>query len=273
MIVPVTKPETIEDFVRLFATHGGTDEAYLRVHFARFVETKRRFVSHWDRARGNKVLDVGAHWLHQAMLYATDGFEVTALDLPITIDTDRARQLARDYPITLLPNADLEHPTALADFADSTFDIVLFTEVIEHITFNPVAMWREIYRVLKPGGRIVVTTPNYYALRGRAWRWLRFARGMGGGVAVSDIVSRHSNTQHWKEYSLRELIQYFTLLSPDFACHDATHVEAYPKKRQNKRGSSIVLSVEHVIPILRPDVYLEVELPRKEKGIVIEPNW
>ncbi len=267
------RQESIEEFEKLFAAYGGTDVPYLRAHFPRFVETKRRFLSLWDRARGNRVLDVGAHWLHQALLYALDGFEVTALDLPITLDTDRARELARHYPITLLPNSDLEHPTALAKIPDNAFDIVLFTEIIEHITFNPVAMWREIYRVMKPGARIVVTTPNHYALRGRTWNWLRFLRGMGGGVGVGDIVMRHTNTQHWKEYSVRELAAYFTLLSPDFACRHGAHVEAYRQKYRDKRGSSIVLTLEHLVPILRPDVYLEVELLRKDKGIVIEPHW
>lgn len=125
-------------------------------------------MSNWDRARGNKLLDIGAHWLHQAILYAIDGFEVTGVDLPVTFDRDNVRALAKAHDIRLLPNSDLEHASALKEIPDNTFDIVLFTEIIEHITFNPVAMWRQIYRIMKPGARLIVTTPNYYALRGRS---------------------------------------------------------------------------------------------------------
>ena len=165
---------TIQEYERLFVAQGGTDLPYLRHHFPRYVETKRRFLTNWDRNRGDRLLDVGAHWLHQALLYAVDGFEVTALDMPVTFEIETVRGLAQAHGIELLPNSNLEQPDALAQIEDNRFDVVLFTEIIEHITFNPVAMWREIYRVMKPGARIIITTPNYYAWRGRTWHWGRF---------------------------------------------------------------------------------------------------
>lgn len=168
----VTPPQDFDQYLALFAPHGGTDIPYSRHHFQRYLKTKARFLANWDRNRGNKLLDIGAHWLHQAILYAVDGFEVTALDLPVTFEMDNVRALAQAHDITLLPNSDLERAAALRDVPDNSFDVVLFTEIIEHITFNPVAMWKEIYRVMKPGARLVVTTPNYYAWRGRTWNAL-----------------------------------------------------------------------------------------------------
>jgi SAM-dependent methyltransferase len=47
-------------------------------------------------------------------------------------------------------------------YEDATFDIVYSGEVIEHI-YNPDFMLEECYRVLKPGGLIVVSTPNLQA--------------------------------------------------------------------------------------------------------------
>lgn len=44
-------------------------------------------------------------------------------------------------------------------FADGSFDKILFTEVIEHIPDDRAAL-RELARVLAPGGRIAITTPN-----------------------------------------------------------------------------------------------------------------
>jgi 2-polyprenyl-3-methyl-5-hydroxy-6-metoxy-1,4-benzoquinol methylase len=44
-------------------------------------------------------------------------------------------------------------------FADASFDVVVSTEVVEHLP-QPVDGMRELVRVLRPGGRLVVTTPN-----------------------------------------------------------------------------------------------------------------
>jgi SAM-dependent methyltransferase len=45
-------------------------------------------------------------------------------------------------------------------FADSTFDHIIFTEVIEHLWRNPSHCVCEMNRVLKTGGGIYLTTPN-----------------------------------------------------------------------------------------------------------------
>lgn len=51
-------------------------------------------------------------------------------------------------------------------FADESFDVVFSSNVIEHIPRRDyLAVLREIRRVLRPGGRFVVGTPNYPAKR------------------------------------------------------------------------------------------------------------
>jgi 2-polyprenyl-6-hydroxyphenyl methylase/3-demethylubiquinone-9 3-methyltransferase len=269
----MTAATSFEDYLALFAPHGGTDIPYSRHHYQRYVQTKQRILANWDRTRGARLLDIGAHWLHQAILYAIDGFQVTGVDLPVTFELDNVRALAQAHSIELLPNSDLEHATALKGIPDNTFDLVLFTEIIEHITFNPVSMWKEIYRVMKPGARLIVTTPNYYALRGRAWNFKRLVSRFGGGIEVIDILNHHTYAHHWKEYSLRELIYYFCVLSPDFDCVDRTYAEEYEPGYLARPGGRLAQWLERNIPMLRPDLYLAVELKEKNKGIVVEPHW
>ena len=44
-------------------------------------------------------------------------------------------------------------------FEEESFEVVVFGEVIEHVP-DPDFLLEEIWRVLKPGGKVIVTTPN-----------------------------------------------------------------------------------------------------------------
>lgn len=66
-----------------------------------------------------------------------------------------------DVPITQL---DLNtHPLP---YPDGSFDLVTCSEVLEHVE-NYRAVLREIRRVLKPGGLMVITTPNVLNMKSR----------------------------------------------------------------------------------------------------------
>jgi 2-polyprenyl-3-methyl-5-hydroxy-6-metoxy-1,4-benzoquinol methylase len=60
-------------------------------------------------------------------------------------------------------------------YSGASFDAVTMSHVIEHL-HNPVGLVRECRRVLKPGGYLVIVTPNMnslgYRLFGKAWRGL-----------------------------------------------------------------------------------------------------
>ncbi len=51
-------------------------------------------------------------------------------------------------------------------YDDNSFDLVTFTEVAEHLENHRIVL-REIYRVLKPEGLLVMTTPNILNLKSR----------------------------------------------------------------------------------------------------------
>ena len=49
-------------------------------------------------------------------------------------------------------------------FPDATFDVVMASEVLEHIPADELAM-AEIARVVRPGGRVAITVPRYWPER------------------------------------------------------------------------------------------------------------
>ena len=261
-----------EAYIRIFSDHGVTDVGYLHRHWPRFRKTKEIFERGVNGAAGKRVLDVGAHWLHQAVLFALDGYQVTAMDLPETIATPSVASLAHAHHIELVSCDDLACPAALSHFSDGCFDVIIFGEILEHLAFNPVALWREIYRLLAEGGRIVLTTPNCYAATRRRFRELRYWIGGGAGITVDEILATPSHGHHWKEYSLREVERYFRLLSPDFVIQRSIHVED-ELATDASLGQRIAASIRRSIPVVRSRLHVEVGLPTKRTGVVVAPAW
>jgi SAM-dependent methyltransferase len=52
-------------------------------------------------------------------------------------------------------------------FSDNVFDFVTYTDVMEHHSFSPKRVLREIHRVLAPGGCVILVTPNHASLYNR----------------------------------------------------------------------------------------------------------
>lgn len=81
---------------------------------------------------------------------------------------------ARTTSIVRVPEFEEEH-AFVSDFcdlererlpyADASVDGAVCGEVLEHVTQDPVAMLAEIFRVLRPNGWLVLTTPNVASLR------------------------------------------------------------------------------------------------------------
>jgi len=62
-----------------------------------------------------------------------------------------------------------------ADFSADSFDVITMNHVIEHV-HDPVALMTECHRILRPGGRLILTTPNAnswgHKIFARSWRGL-----------------------------------------------------------------------------------------------------
>ncbi len=64
-------------------------------------------------------------------------------------------------------NVQLIEDASELPFPDNTFDVVVCVEVMEHL-FAPLDAAREMWRVLKPGGKLIATVPNIAYWRRRA---------------------------------------------------------------------------------------------------------
>lgn len=98
------------------------------------------------------ILDVGCAQATAALLLAEQGHRVTAVDL---------RQEFLDYARTRYTHGTIRFisANALADEIDGEYDIVYANQIIEHLVY-PADLVRKISKLLRPGGRLVISTPN-----------------------------------------------------------------------------------------------------------------
>jgi 2-polyprenyl-3-methyl-5-hydroxy-6-metoxy-1,4-benzoquinol methylase len=123
-------------------------------HLAKF----ERVIDHLPRRPGQRLLDIGCFagtflgMLDPAVFEYQLGVDI----LP--------EQVAHAQAHHGLPNREFKHIPTLAGLADLTgsFDCITVIEVIEHLTPDEIrTVLEQSARLLRPGGQLVMTTPNY----------------------------------------------------------------------------------------------------------------
>jgi SAM-dependent methyltransferase len=125
-----------------------------RVHLAHWLQAEaRRAAADFGRFR---VLDIGCGKKPYFPYFAQNADEYVGIDLDI------------DNPM-----ADLHAPVEDLPVEDEFFDVVLCTQVLEHCGVPDQAV-TELYRVTKPGGRVLASTHGvqvYHPAPEDHWRW------------------------------------------------------------------------------------------------------
>lgn len=110
---------------------------------------------------GEKVLDAGAGDCKYKVLFA--GTDYTATDF---------LQVNKPYDLAALDIVSDLHDLAVAD---DTYDVVICSQVLEHLP-EPEAVLHELNRVLKPGGRLWLSTPLFFEEHELPHDYFRYTR-------------------------------------------------------------------------------------------------
>lgn len=116
--------------------------------------------------QGARVLEIGCATGEACSAVAEKGAQVVGCD----ISSDAIRVARRRYPTLQFQTGPIER----LPFATASFDAVLAFELIEHVA-SPSVFIGEVYRVLRPGGLLALTTPNVECGRRMGWhQWTGF---------------------------------------------------------------------------------------------------
>jgi 2-polyprenyl-3-methyl-5-hydroxy-6-metoxy-1,4-benzoquinol methylase len=179
------------------------------------------------RARGRggtRALELGAGIGLMSIALALSGWEVTGLDLY----DDRSEALGRWSGVAdryEFLRRDLEEPSL--GLEEAQFDAVLMIDVIEHVK-NVRLVLENALAALKPGGVLVVTTPNYGRLNTRV-RSLRSLVAPAWPIRLDDYMAEGEFTGHVREFTAPEMDEVFRRCG-----FDVVHLEYFAGARGDR---------------------------------------
>lgn len=154
------------------------------------------------------TLDVGCAAGRQVFRLAPHVKQAHGVDIAQSF-VDAANVYKADHSVS---NAHfVAAPSEKLPFPDSTFDVVSCLEVLEHVFDKDVAL-KELLRVLKPGGRLILSTPN---LNSDGTLWGRFMRSIGKRtftpmtVFSLEELADHGDS-HVREFTMNSMKQWLT---------------------------------------------------------------
>ena len=194
------------------------EDAYFLIHEARY----KRILEEIDsRLRGNdkaRVLDVGCYPYHLGAALEKMGYDVWGIS-------------STHEPIKNKKVSILNIETDPFPYKDATFDLVLFSEVIEHLLHSPLPALTEMHRVAKKGGHILITTPNRHGS-------INLGKQLVGYTPSypTDINPYH---RHNHEYTLHELTKLVS--TAGWNVTRATRFISYhPFRRRNRTDNPLL---------------------------------
>ena len=196
-----------------------------------------------DQAKDKDVLELGCNKGFGTIIYAQDARSVKAVDTSAAAIEKAGKHNARDN----IEYICLDSWTL--PFADNTFDLTVLFQVIEHIALDKLDIFlREIKRVTRGDGQVIVSTPN------RNIRLLPFQKPW--------------NKFHTKEYSSQDLDQLLSRYFADVKVEGLFGVEALNKierRRVRQRPGKVYLKTPLRKYVVRPILEL---LPDSLKSTV-----
>jgi 2-polyprenyl-3-methyl-5-hydroxy-6-metoxy-1,4-benzoquinol methylase len=160
-----------------------------------------------------KVLDLGCSPGHVSMALLNAGFEVFGIDL----NTEYLKKYPSQAWMERLKINYVAFEHEPIPYPDAFFEYVIFTEVLEHIAVtDPLKILLEIKRVLKPGGFMLLSTPNVANISNV------LALIKGDNIFWDPEIFYGSLDRHNREYTPREVVD--LIAKADYSRYEIAYI-------------------------------------------------
>ena len=153
---------------------------------------------------GIKVLEIGAFFGVVCIALASLGYDVTAADVPEYIDLPEQKERYGRFGIA---TRGVRLQAFAMPFEDERFDVIIMSEVLEHLNFNPLPLLKEINRIGAPGSIFYVSMPNAASIFRRLGARPRIRAGASRSPSSSSQLDPKNlliGNGHWREYTAAE---------------------------------------------------------------------
>src|SRR5947209_757416 len=150
-------------------------------------------------------------------------------------------------------------------YEDDSFDVVLFCEIIEHLLSDPVHALVEIRRVLKPGGILVLTTPNVARTEN--------VRKIIAGENIYDPYSGYgAYGRHNREYTKQDLTE--LLNANGFNVNVMFTADVNAEDRASNHLNAVVPLLQHRRSDLGQYIFCQCVVNQGSKdSYAVRPRW
>jgi len=140
-------------------------QQYGQQHKQRFFELFNALVFLTKNNSAPKIIEFGISEFSALYKQINPQTQLDTVDKPTSNDyigfkasvCQQISQCQQHYEI------DLNEPSALGkSLKQNYYDIVVFTEILEHLVVNPTELLTELINLLNPKGYLYLTTPNFY---------------------------------------------------------------------------------------------------------------
>lgn len=205
--LPLPAGQTVDTITEFFASMEleGAPREEMRSYWG---QDWRRFVYTLGLAHGltGECLELGANPYYTTLLFK----HFTNLNLSL------ANYFGEEFPGPMKQTVRFKNPvTGKRDsqrlkffhfnieqeefpFSDHRFDLVVFCEIIEHLQNDPLRVLHQVKRVLKPSGKMILTTPNVCRLE-------NVCRMIAGANIYDPYSGYGAYGRHNREYNRHEL--------------------------------------------------------------------